>query len=268
MSEVVLLADDDPTVRMLMREILQGQLGLEVVEVKNGDEAWAKLDGGLAPALCILDEKMPKMGGLDLLAKMRADPRFTQQRVMLCSAVIPRSSVLEGVRLRVDAIILKPFRVDDFSTQVRTLLQKPRATLAPALEPAQDALKRLGIGMNVYLRLLSVLNQDIQSFVRAFLTSTASSNEDLQSSVSAIVQGLSAQTAPVNTNEDFQLRVCAIKGAVSSLGAPKLIELFSNLEKIGSYGSPRTAPILKAIEQERLRVLDAKAELERNLPQE
>ena len=240
MHEKILVTDDDPTLRMLMRELLETNLGAEVIEATDGDEAWNKLDAGLAPSLCILDERMPKIRGLSLLARLRGDRRFKSQKVMLCSTVNKRATVLEAVELHVDAILLKPFKTDDFLTHVRSLLEKPAPKSTPSLEPTEEVLKRLGIGIHVYLRLWNVLSNDIQSFVQCFLTSSAA------------------------TNEDFQLRASAIKGAISSLGATGLMDLFAGLDKIQSFRSPETLILLKAIDEERLRILAELAKLGQN----
>jgi two-component system chemotaxis response regulator CheY len=231
MNEIILVTDDDPTLRMLMREILETNLGVEVVEATDGDEAWKKLDAGLTPSLCILDERMPKVRGLSLLARMRGDQRFKSQKVMLCSTVNKRSTILEAVDLHVDAIVLKPFEANEFLTHVRSLLKKTEEKPAPPLDPMEQVLKRLGIDAKVYLRLWDVLSNDIQSFVQSYSTSSTV------------------------TKEDFQLRASAIKGAVSSLGAAGLMNLFAALEKVESVRSPDALRILKAIDEEHIRVL-------------
>jgi hypothetical protein len=95
----------------------------------------------------------------------------------------------------------------------------------------EQVLKRLGIDVKVYLRLWDVLSNDIQSFVQSHSTSS------------------------IVTKEDFLLRASAIKGAVSSLGAVGLMNLFAALEKAESVRSPDALSILKAIDEEHVRVL-------------
>jgi two-component system chemotaxis response regulator CheY len=238
MSDKLLVADDDRTLRMLMREILEANFNVEVVEAGDGLEAWNMLNAGLVACVCILDVRMPKMDGLSLLAKLRGDPRFKHQKVMLCSTVNSRATILEAARMHVDAFLLKPFKADEFLTHVQSLLQKPAADARPCLERTEEVLGRLGISIDVYRRLLTVLNDDIQSFVA------------------------SCSTSSTITNDDFQLRVSAIKGATSSLGAVGLKNLFASLEQVKWFRSPEAQPILQGIEEERLRLAAATAGLE------
>jgi CheY-like chemotaxis protein len=83
----VLVADDDPTLRMLMRELLRRNLDCEVIEAEGGSQAWQLLESQPAPDLCIFDVLMPQVSGLDLLAKIRNDPRLRRLKIMLCSSV-------------------------------------------------------------------------------------------------------------------------------------------------------------------------------------
>lgn len=127
----VLVADDDQTLRMLMRELLEGHLGAEVAEVASGTEAWNKLDAGLTPDLCIFDLRMPGIAGLSLLTRLRRDPRFKDLPVMICSTINSRSTIVEAAGLHVDAFLLKPFKADEFLERVRALCRKPRTDLPP-----------------------------------------------------------------------------------------------------------------------------------------
>jgi two-component system chemotaxis response regulator CheY len=240
-GQKVLVADDDETFRMLMRELLEANLGVEVVEATDGEEAWEKLNAGLAPGLCIVDVRMPKIGGLALLARLRGDRRFAQQKIMLCSTVNSRSTILEAAGLRVDAFLLKPFDAGEFLAHVRAMFPKSTAKAPPILEPTDEVLQRLDVGIKSYLRLLTVLGHEIQAFVQRFSTSSAA------------------------TYEDLQLRVSALKGATASLGAVGLMELFAGLEKIEPAHVRDALPILKAISEERLRLLAAIADLEQKV---
>src|SRR5579863_2384921 len=95
----VLISDDDATLRLLMGGLLRKRLGYEVVETTDGQKAWEALDSGLMTDLCILDLWMPGMGGLDLLAKLRSDPRFSRQKVILCSLENSRGAVQQAAAL-------------------------------------------------------------------------------------------------------------------------------------------------------------------------
>ena len=61
----ILVADDDPPTRMLLRAAI-AQWGYEVVEASDGEEAWNILQQPDVPQLLIVDWLMPKLDGIDL----------------------------------------------------------------------------------------------------------------------------------------------------------------------------------------------------------
>jgi CheY-like chemotaxis protein len=76
MTARLLVVDDDELVRVLMEEIL-GQRGYAVETVEDGQAAWQAID--LDPArydLMLLDKQMPRLDGISLLRRIRADNRF------------------------------------------------------------------------------------------------------------------------------------------------------------------------------------------------
>jgi len=68
-SPVVLVVDDEDDIRSSLRMILEYE-GMEVIEQASGGEALKKLDG-LRPDVVLLDIKMPRMDGLEVLAELR-----------------------------------------------------------------------------------------------------------------------------------------------------------------------------------------------------
>ena len=69
----ILIAEDDATSRMILKSILI-TWGYEVVETRDGDEAWQALEEEDAPRLVILDRMMPGMNGEEICRKLREDP--------------------------------------------------------------------------------------------------------------------------------------------------------------------------------------------------
>lgn len=80
----ILVADDNPTLRELFREML-GVLGHEVVDASNGLEALKRLQETL-PDLVLLDIQMPVLDGLTTLQHIRRDPRFSELPVIALTA--------------------------------------------------------------------------------------------------------------------------------------------------------------------------------------
>ena len=156
----VLISDDDPTLRLLMSTLLRKKLGYEVFETTDGLKAWQALDSGMKADLCILDMWMPEMGGVDLLAKIRSDPRFKRQKVILCSSEDGKGPILKAAALGVSGYLLKPFVTQYFLDQVRKACEGSQTAPArEALENVEAVLERMGIGRETYLELLNVLRQ-------------------------------------------------------------------------------------------------------------
>ncbi|HEX3618631.1 MAG TPA: ATP-binding protein [Solirubrobacteraceae bacterium] len=88
--ELVLVADDDEAARYVVRQQLEGLVG-EVIEAGDGEQALGLLSSR-HPAAVILDLSMPDVGGLDVLARMRAMPEHEQTAV-----VIHTSKALDAV---------------------------------------------------------------------------------------------------------------------------------------------------------------------------
>jgi CheY-like chemotaxis protein len=67
---IVLVIDDEAEVRQVIVRMLHG-VGIDVVDAANGQDAVVLLDGGLRPAVIVLDLWMPIMDGWEFLAKAR-----------------------------------------------------------------------------------------------------------------------------------------------------------------------------------------------------
>jgi DNA-binding response OmpR family regulator len=117
-SETILLAEDDPSVRVVVEQILE-EAGYRVIAGENGDEAVAILDRG-EPAvdLAILDVVMPGSGGLDVARHIR--DRGLPIDVLLTSGYsLELARTVAGEHL---PLLTKPFRRDELLARVRELL--------------------------------------------------------------------------------------------------------------------------------------------------
>ncbi len=79
----VLLVDDSPTMLSSMSSILK-RAGFACETAKTGEDALARVGGGLSPCLVITDYHMPGMHGVDLIGKLRrlGSTRFTPMLVL------------------------------------------------------------------------------------------------------------------------------------------------------------------------------------------
>jgi two-component system chemotaxis response regulator CheB len=141
----VLAVDDSASMRCLLRTMFEmhasrGHLRLPRMELcglmRDGVEALAAIES-LAPDVLLLDLEMPRMGGLEVLARLRvAAPRLP---VILCSAHTARGAraTLEALSLGARDYVTKPAQQKDFTTALDALMEQllPRiASLVPAWE--------------------------------------------------------------------------------------------------------------------------------------
>jgi CheY-like chemotaxis protein len=116
-ERIVLIVEDDPALRSLIGEVLiessaDGLGRLRVLTAPDGTTALAHLDG-VVPDLVLLDLVLPRMDGFDLCRRIKSDPRLAATRVVALSA-LPMHD--DGQRIRdagCDALVAKPFDVDD-----------------------------------------------------------------------------------------------------------------------------------------------------------
>jgi DNA-binding response OmpR family regulator len=113
----VLICDDEPSLRELVRVSLEGDY--RFVEAQDGNES-LELARKIQPDLVILDLMMPGLNGLDVLAEIRADPALERIRVIVLTAQ-PESSD-RAAELGADEVIVKPFLPEELAATARALL--------------------------------------------------------------------------------------------------------------------------------------------------
>jgi two-component system response regulator len=122
-----LLVEDNPDDEALtLRAFKKSNIRNEVVVMRDGAEALAYLfpgNGNAAPcpALILLDLNLPKVGGLELLRKMRADERTRPIPVVVLTSSKLDEDILDSYRNGANAYVRKPVRFSDFAEAVRTL---------------------------------------------------------------------------------------------------------------------------------------------------
>lgn len=108
MSPHLLLVDDEPGVRVSVKEYLQEVGGFDVQVASNADEAWQMMQQK-TPDLVISDIMMPQVDGYQFLKKLREDPRFKSLPVVFLTARGMTSDRIQGYEAGVDAYLPKPF---------------------------------------------------------------------------------------------------------------------------------------------------------------
>ncbi|MFZ7096102.1 response regulator [Luteimonas dalianensis] len=126
----ILLAEDSPhDAEMAIDALRDANLANPIVHVEDGVEAldylyrrgrYENREGG-DPAVLLLDIKMPRMDGLEVLTELRNAGDFGHLPVVILSSSREESDLARSWDLGVNAYVVKPVDVDQFFDAVRTL---------------------------------------------------------------------------------------------------------------------------------------------------
>jgi two-component system response regulator AtoC len=111
----VLVVDDEENLRLVLRTLLKRQ-GYEVETAASGEEALAMVDA-FGPDVILTDVRMPKMGGLDLLATLKA--KANEATVIVMSAYGNLDLALEAIKAGAYDYVQKPFKPDEVILTLR-----------------------------------------------------------------------------------------------------------------------------------------------------
>jgi DNA-binding response OmpR family regulator len=116
---VVLVADDEEDIRVLVSFRLDRD-GWDVVTAADGREA---LDLILErrPDIAVLDVRMPKLTGIEVLEKVRADKTVRETPVILLSAGVQEDSIARGLEAGANEYMKKPFSPDELAARVEAV---------------------------------------------------------------------------------------------------------------------------------------------------
>jgi two-component system, OmpR family, phosphate regulon response regulator PhoB len=117
----VLVADDDADIRTLVALRLR-YAGYEVVEAEDGERA-LELVATEHPQLCVLDVTMPKIDGLEVTRRLRANAETEQLPVILLTARAQSRDLSAGIAAGANDYMPKPFRADDLIARVKAELE-------------------------------------------------------------------------------------------------------------------------------------------------
>jgi len=107
-----ILIDDSRAIRMILRRIM-GQIGFEVLEAEDGQQALdilAGMDG--APELALIDWNMPNMNGLEFVSAARADKSLRDMTLVMVTTESEQSQVARALAAGAHEYVIKPFTSD------------------------------------------------------------------------------------------------------------------------------------------------------------
>lgn len=130
-NKVILLIEDNPSdVELTRRALSKSRIANELVVAEDGEEAmqyllgegaWAGRDVSKLPALALLDLKLPKIPGLEVLRRIRADARTKRLPVVILTSSKEEQDMAAGYDRGVNSYIRKPVDFNEFAQCIEQL---------------------------------------------------------------------------------------------------------------------------------------------------
>jgi CheY-like chemotaxis protein len=122
----VLVVDDDPSTRSLLRLIFE-TAGHAVVEAAHGKAALDTMQQSALPDVIVTDLRMPVLSGVELIKQLHSEPRTAAIPIVVVSADSEAAWTLRASGL-VDAVVRKPFDVYALVNRIGSVATSPAKT--------------------------------------------------------------------------------------------------------------------------------------------
>ncbi len=126
-ARTILLVEDNPDDEELtLRALSKNNIANKVTVARDGQQALDYFFDDSAssrpiPSIVLLDLKLPKINGLEVLRRLRADPRTALQPVVILTSSKEEQDIITGYRLGSNSYIRKPVNFDQFVEAIREL---------------------------------------------------------------------------------------------------------------------------------------------------
>lgn len=140
MAQTIVLVDDDRNILTSVSMALESE-GFEVRTYTDGDEA----QRGIAqrpPDLAVLDIKMPRLNGMELLQRLRQAPATATLPVIFLTSKDEEVDEIMGLRMGADDYITKPFSQRLLMERIRALLRREQLRQQPANDDPANVVTR------------------------------------------------------------------------------------------------------------------------------
>jgi CheY-like chemotaxis protein len=127
----ILIVDDSPKdIELTLATLTENNLANDVVTAEDGEEAldylykrgkFANEDG--LPAVILLDVKMPKMDGIEVLKQIRSDAKFKFIPVIMVTSSSEERDIVESYKLGANSYVVKPVDIIQFIEAIKVLGQ-------------------------------------------------------------------------------------------------------------------------------------------------
>ena len=126
----VLLVEDSPNdIELILAALSEYRLANEVVVVRDGEEALdylyrrgvfkLRMEG--SPVVVLLDLKLPKVDGLEVLAQLKSDPELRKLPVVVLTSSREEQDLIDSYELGTNAYVVKPVDFHEFVDSIKSL---------------------------------------------------------------------------------------------------------------------------------------------------
>jgi two-component system response regulator len=122
MGAILLVEDTEDDIELTRRALKKNRLTNPLVVARDGQEALDYLFGDEdLPAIILLDLQLPKVGGLEVLRRLKSDPRTRVIPIIILTSSREERDVVDGYTNGANSYIRKPVDFDQFTEAVRQL---------------------------------------------------------------------------------------------------------------------------------------------------
>jgi len=123
LKKIVIAEDDDAIAHMVNMAL--GDAGFLCLRARDGDEA-LKLVKAHDPDLLVLDVMMPRVDGLEVARRLKADVMWSRTPILMLTALAQVDDQVQGLEAGADAYMSKPFDLREFAARVKALIRSSR----------------------------------------------------------------------------------------------------------------------------------------------
>jgi len=119
---IILVEDNPDDERLTIRALRRGNVINEILVARNGEEAIAMvLNANPLPSVVLLDLKLPKVDGLEVLRQIRAHERTQKLPVVVLTSSSEEGDIIDSYDLGANSYVRKPVETDKFTEAIRQL---------------------------------------------------------------------------------------------------------------------------------------------------
>lgn len=121
----ILIADDEPSLRLLVRATLGVNKSYELIEASDGNESLSKAQSEM-PDLLLLDVMMPGLSGFEVCERLKNDPKTKKIIIIMLTAKGQQSDRDWAISVGTDYFLTKPFSPMELFNLIEKILNKAK----------------------------------------------------------------------------------------------------------------------------------------------